>query len=147
MRILVTGGAGYVGSHTVRRLLEAGHDVWVYDSLVTGHAESVPADRLIRGNLHDGALLRQVFRDRRIESVVHFAAHCYVGESVTDPAKYYPNNVGGTLELLDAMRETGARHVVFSCTCATYGIPLQVPITEDEPQKPINPYGFTKLAL
>ena len=147
MRILVTGGAGYVGSHTVRRLLEAGHDVWVYDSLVTGHAESVPADRLIRGNLHDGALLRQVFRDRRIESVVHFAAHCYVGESVTDPAKYYRNNVGGTLELLDAMRETGARHVVFSSTCATYGIPLQVPITEDEPQKPINPYGFTKLAI
>jgi UDP-glucose 4-epimerase len=147
MRILVTGGAGYIGSHTVRALLGRGHDVWVYDSLVYGHRAAVPAERLIVGDLRDADVLDHALLVNRIEAVVHFAAYCYVGESVTDPAKYYSNNVANSLTLFERMRRHGVNKVVFSSTCATYGTPDQVPMTEDTPQRPINPYGRTKLMI
>lgn len=147
MRVLLTGGAGYVGSHAGRVLRQAGHDVWIYDNLSYGHRTAVPADRLIVGDLMERDKLAATFRDRRIDAVMHFAAFCYVGESVTEPAKYYQNNIVGTLSLLDAMRDAGVQRIVFSSTCATYGEPETVPITEAEKQQPINPYGFTKLAI
>ncbi|MGH7135651.1 MAG: UDP-glucose 4-epimerase GalE, partial [Pirellulales bacterium] len=147
MRILVTGGAGYVGSHAVRYLDLAGHEVWVYDNLSLGHRSAVPAGRLIEGHLHDRAKLSAVLREQSIEAVLHFAAYALVGESVSDPAQYYHNNIGGSLSLLDAMRDAGVAKIVFSSTTATYGTPEKSPIGEDEPQRPINPYGFTKLAI
>ena len=147
MRVLLSGGAGYVGSHSAEMLHRLGHDIWVYDNLSEGHQGAVPAGRLIVGELMDRAKLESVFREHEIEAVMHFAASCYVGVSVTDPAPYYQNNIVGTLSLLDAMRATGVKKIVFSSTCATYGIPDVVPITETEKQAPINPYGFTKLAI
>ena len=147
MRILVTGGAGYIGSHAVLRLFGAGHEVTVYDNLSTGHREAVPAERLVQGHLADRSLLEHTLQDHQIEAVMHFAAFCYVGESVSDPARYYTNNVVGTLSLLNAMRSSGVTRLVFSSTCATYGVPREVPIGEDQPQQPVNPYGFTKLAI
>jgi UDP-glucose-4-epimerase GalE len=147
MRILVTGGAGYIGSHAVRLLLSRGHDVCVYDNLVFGHRAAVPAERLIVGDLAERDRLDQALVERRIEAVMHFAAFAFVGESVQHPAKYYLNNVVNTLNLLDALRRHGIGRFVFSSTCATYGIPATVPITEDEPQKPVNPYGNTKLVI
>ena len=147
MNILVTGGAGYIGSHTVRLLLARGHDVTVLDNLSYGHRQAVPADRLVVGDLGDAAGLDRLLADRRVEAVVHFAAFAYVGESVKDPAKYYANNLVNSLTLLDACRRAGVRKFVFSSTCATYGTPTAVPITEDEKQLPINPYGNTKLAF
>ncbi len=147
MRILVTGGAGYIGSHTVKLLLDRGHDVWVIDSLVYGHRAAVPAERLIVADLADAAAVDHALIAHRIEAVVHFAAFAYVGESVTQPAKYYQNNLVNTLGLLDLCRRHGVGRFVFSSTCATYGVPVKVPITEDNPQRPINPYGHTKLAV
>ncbi len=147
MNVLVVGGAGYIGSHMVRLLARSGHEPWVFDNLTSGHRQSVPADRLIVGDLLDGDTLRQVMRNKNIEAVMHYAAHCYVGESVTDPAKYYKNNVVGTCSLLEAMRAADVSRFVFSSTCATYGEPTVVPITEAEKQQPINPYGFTKLVI
>jgi UDP-glucose-4-epimerase GalE len=147
MRILVTGGAGYIGSHAVRVLSARGHDVRAYDSLVFGHRAAVPADRLVVGDLRDADALDHVLLIHRIEAVVHFAAFAYVGESVTDPAKYYQNNVGHTLTLFERMRRHGVNRLVFSSTCATYGTPDRLPITEDTPQRPINPYGRTKLIV
>jgi UDP-glucose-4-epimerase GalE len=147
MRILVTGGAGYIGSHAVRLFLARGHDVWVYDSLVFGHRAAVPADRLIEADLSEPYRLDNAFVMQRIEAVVHFAAFAYVGESVKEPAKYYLNNLVNTIYLLDAVRRHRVQRFVFSSTCATYGSPDKVPITEDQPQKPINPYGSTKLAV
>jgi UDP-glucose-4-epimerase GalE len=147
MRILVTGGAGYIGSHATRWFLEHGHQVWVYDNLSAGHRAAVPAEKLLVGDLLDGGRLDQVLAEHRIEAVVHFAALALVGESVVEPARYYHNNVVGTLTLMEAMRRQGVSRIVFSSTCATYGAPLQVPITEDEPQQPINPYGQSKLCV
>ncbi|MEX0677523.1 MAG: UDP-glucose 4-epimerase GalE [Pirellulales bacterium] len=147
MNVLVTGGAGYVGSHAVRWLARAGHDVWVYDNLSRGHGQAVPEGRLIEGQLSDRPRLVAAMRERRIEAVMHFAALAYVGESVTEPAQYYQNNVAGSLNLLEAMREAGLGRIVFSSTTATYGVPQRVPITEEEPQRPINPYGFSKLVV
>jgi UDP-glucose-4-epimerase GalE len=147
MRILVTGGAGYIGSHAVRHFLARGHDVWVYDNLSQGHRGAVPAERLVVGDLAEAARLDQALLAHRIEAVVHFAAFALVGESVREPWKYYQNNLVNTLTLLECMRRQGISRVVFSSTCATYGVPEQVPITEDELQRPINPYGRAKLAV
>ena len=147
MNILVTGGAGYVGSHAARLLARAGHDVWVYDNLSLGHRGAVPLGRLIEGELLDRERLAEVFRAQRIEAVMHFAAFSLVGESVSKPAKYYQNNVVASLALLEAMRACGVTKIVFSSTTATYGVPQRVPITEDEPQRPVNPYGFAKLVI
>jgi UDP-glucose 4-epimerase len=147
MRILVTGGAGYIGSHTVRQLLAAGHDVTVYDSLDAGHRAAVPAESLVVGDLRDVDHIDQLLLVNRVEAVMHFAALANVSESVTNPARYYTNNLIYGLQLLDRCRRNGVERFVFSSTCATYGAPRAVPITEDEPQAPVNPYGNTKLAL
>jgi UDP-glucose-4-epimerase GalE len=147
MRILVTGGAGYIGSHAVRLFLARGHDVWVYDNLSQGHRAAVPADRLIVGDLADLGHLDNEVVVRRIDGVVHFAAFAEVGESVRDPGKYYQNNVVNTLNLMEVLRRSGVARFVFSSTAATFGIPEHVPITEEEPQRPINPYGTSKLAI
>jgi UDP-glucose-4-epimerase GalE len=147
MRILVVGGAGYIGSHTVRHLARSGHDVWVYDNLVHGHRAAVPEGRLIEGDLGDIAKLESALRGGAIDAVMHFAAFTSVPESVTEPARYYRNNVTGTLNLLDAMRAAGVGKIVFSSTAAVYGVPDEVPIPETAPTRPINPYGFTKLAI
>ncbi|HWL59525.1 MAG TPA: UDP-glucose 4-epimerase GalE [Microbacteriaceae bacterium] len=147
MAILVVGGAGYIGSHTVRELEKAGQEVWVFDDLSLGHAQSVRSDRLIRGELLNRSALDEALRGRSIDAVMHFAAFTSVPESVADPARYYRNNVVGTLNLLDAMRDAGVRRIVFSSTAAVYGVPDVVPIAEDAPTRPINPYGVTKLTI
>ncbi len=147
MNILVVGGAGYVGSHAVQAIQAAGHSVWVYDNLSMGHRGAVPEDRLIVGDLIDQPLLQSVLVKHQIDAVMHFAACALVGESVKNPAKYYQNNVVATLSLLEAMRATDVKRFIFSSTTATYGIPQTIPITEQEPQLPINPYGFTKLVI
>ncbi|MBW4568202.1 MAG: UDP-glucose 4-epimerase GalE [Tolypothrix carrinoi HA7290-LM1] len=148
--ILVTGGAGYIGSHTVLALLQAGYEVIILDNLVYGHrdlVEKVLQVELIEGDTGDRPLLDNLFSTRNIAAVMHFSAYAYVGESVTDPAKYYRNNVVGTLTLLEAMLAASIKKFVFSSTCATYGVPEVVPIPEDHPQNPINPYGATKLMV
>ena len=147
MRILVTGGAGYIGSHTVRLLARQGRAVTVYDNLSEGHRAAVPAESLVVGDLADTGHLDHVVMAHRVEAVVHFAASAYVGESVTDPGKYYRNNFVNTLSLLDVVRRHKIGRFVFSSTCATYGVPDAVPITEDQKQSPINPYGNTKYAV
>jgi UDP-glucose 4-epimerase len=147
MRILVTGGAGYIGSHAVRLFGSRGHEVWVYDNLSFGHRGAVNPDRLIVGDLAETPRLDQALVEHRVEAVVHFAAFAYVGESVRDPRKYYQNNLVNTLNLMECMRRHRVGRMVFSSTAATYGIPGSVPITEEEPQRPINPYGQTKLAV
>lgn len=147
MNILVVGGAGYIGSHTVRHLARSGHRVIVYDNLSLGFAAAVSDQRLVQGELADQSLLEETMREHEIEAVIHFAAYALVGESVQEPAKYYENNVVATYRLLQAMRNSGVHRIVFSSTCATYGIPDRVPITEDQQQSPINPYGFTKLVV
>jgi UDP-glucose-4-epimerase GalE len=146
MRILVVGGAGYIGSHVARHLIGHGHEVWVFDSLVRGHRAAAPEGRLIVGDLGDGAGLEACLREHRIEAVMHFAAFALVPESVSDPALYYRNNVVGSLNLLDAMRAAGVPRIVFSSTCAVYGN-CEPPIVEETPRRPINPYGFTKLVI
>jgi UDP-glucose 4-epimerase len=128
-------------------LLAAGHDCLVYDNLSQGHRAAVPPGRLIVGRLHDRPLLESVLAREGIEAVVHFAAMALVGESVSNPALYYQNNIVGSLSLLDAMRAAGVNRIVFSSTTATYGVPDRMPIDEDQPQRPINPYGFSKLAI
>ncbi|MEH2118082.1 UDP-glucose 4-epimerase GalE [Nostoc sp.] len=148
--ILVTGGAGYIGSHTVLALKQAGYNVVILDNLVYGHrdlVETVLQVELIVGDTGDRALLDHLFKTRDIAAVMHFSAYAYVGESVTDPAKYYRNNVVGTLTLLEAMLTASVKKFVFSSTCATYGVPEFVPIPETHPQNPINPYGATKLMV
>ncbi|MEH2194838.1 MAG: UDP-glucose 4-epimerase GalE [Nostoc sp.] len=148
--ILVTGGAGYIGSHTVLALKQAGYNVVILDNLVYGHrdlVEKVLQVELIVGDTGDRALLDHLFKTRDITAVMHFSAYAYVGESVTDPAKYYRNNVLGTFTLLEAMLTASVKKFVFSSTCATYGVPEFVPIPENHPQNPINPYGATKLMV
>jgi UDP-arabinose 4-epimerase len=145
--VLVTGGAGYIGSHACKALSEAGHIPVVYDNLSRGHREAVRWGAFEQGDLLDGERLRAVIREHAPTSVLHFAAFAYVGESVGDPGLYWRNNVVGSLSLLEAMRDTGVRRLVFSSTCATYGNPLEARITETHPQAPVNPYGQTKLAV
>lgn len=147
--VLVTGGAGYIGSHTVRLLSDRGYKVVVIDNLVYGHRKAIisPEVSFYQGEIGDEVLLDQIFRDHSIDVVMHFAAYAYVGESVEDPAKYYRNNVEAPLALLDAMRENQCKKFIFSSTCATYGNPQYMPIDEKHPQAPINPYGQSKLML
>ena len=145
--VLVTGGAGYIGSHACKALARAGHLPVVYDNLSRGHPEAVRWGPLVEGDVADRDGLVATLRAHRVSAVMHFAAFAYVGESVEDPALYYRNNLGGSLSLLGAMREAGIDTLVFSSTCATYGIPPTVPIAETAPQAPVNPYGETKLAV
>lgn len=145
--ILVTGGAGYIGSHTCKALKKAGYTPVSLDNMVYGHDWAVKWGPLVRGDILSAADLDGVFAKFKPSGVLHFAAFAYVGESVHNPAKYYHNNVTGTLSLLDAMRRHGCGHIVFSSTCATYGVPQSLPIPEDHPQHPINPYGWSKLMI
>jgi UDP-glucose 4-epimerase len=147
MKVLVIGGAGYVGSHTVRQLVRSGHEVVIYDNLSRGHRQSVPEGTFVHGELADRAALQRVLSEHAIEAVMHFAAFALVGESVAQPAMYYQNNVSAPLELLEAMRAEGVWRIVFSSTTATYGQPEKIPIAENTLQLPINPYGFTKLVF
>jgi len=148
--VLVTGGAGYIGSHCVKRLVADGYNVTVLDNCVRGHAVAVERAsggkaRLIKADLRDTATVTKALKDNRIEAVIHFAALAYVGESVGQPLSYYDNNTAGSVSLLRAMDEAGVKRIVFSSTCATYGEPATMPITENLPQQPINPYGWSKL--
>ncbi|MDP2063787.1 MAG: UDP-glucose 4-epimerase GalE [Phaeovulum sp.] len=145
-RVLVTGGAGFIGSHACKALARAGHLPVAYDTLEIGHADAVRWGPLVVADVRDGTTLRATLAEHRIDAVMHFAAYAYVGESVLEPAKYWGNNVGCMISLLDACRSAGVSRVVFSSSCATYGLPDRLPITEDAPQRPINPYGRTKLA-
>ncbi len=145
--VLVTGGAGYIGSHTCKILAEAGYEPVTLDNLIGGHRWAVKWGPCVEGDLADATLLRQVIQDYRVQAVVHFAAYAYVGESMQDPGKYFRNNVANTLNLLDTMVTNGIRPIVFSSTCSTYGLPERIPITEDQPQQPLNPYGESKLFI
>jgi UDP-glucose 4-epimerase len=148
--ILVTGGAGYIGSHAVKALEAKGHQVIILDNLVYGHKDLVERNfkaELIIGDVSDRQLLSKIFSTHKIDAVMHFAAYAYVGESVVEPTKYYQNNVLGSIALIESMREHGIQNIVFSSTCATYGIPQYVPIDEEHPQHPINPYGFSKVVV
>ena len=147
MAILICGGAGYIGSHINKLLSEKGYETIVYDSLIYGHREAVKWGTFIQGDLEDEKALERVFSENKISAVFHFAAFAYVGESVTDPEKYYFNNVSNTLKLLRVMKKYNCNKIIFSSTCATYGEPEQIPITEDMPQNPINPYGTSKLMV
>jgi UDP-arabinose 4-epimerase len=145
--VLVTGGAGYIGSHACKALAAAGYTPVTYDNLSRGHRHAVRWGPLVEGDIADRRAITAALKAHRISSVMHFAAFAYVGESGTDPALYYSNNVSGTLSLLDAMRELEVNHIVFSSSCATYGLPDSVPIRETMAQLPVNPYGETKLAI
>ena len=147
-RVVVTGGAGYIGSHAVRALVDAGHAVAVVDDLSEGHAESVPKGvALVRAAIHDHAAVHRALVEHRADAVMHFAAWLKVGESVSKPIEYYQNNVTGTLAVLQAMRDAGVKRFIFSSTCAVYGEPATVPIVETLDKRPINAYGETKLAI
>jgi len=148
MRVFVTGGAGYVGSHCVKRLLAAGHEVAVFDDLSTGHRQAVPPSaEFIPGDLADGARLTALLQAGGFDAVMHFAARVDVGESVRDPLRYYRSNAVHSLNLLEAMRTAGIRRLVFSSSCAVYGVPPALPISEQMPRQPINPYGATKVVV
>ncbi len=145
MNVLVTGGAGYIGSHTAKALARAGHQPVVLDDLSTGHAHNVRWGPFVDAQLSDSATLRDVLRYYQIEAVVHFAAKALVAESVAYPLAYFQNNVGGTITLLESMLSVGVSRIVFSSSCATYGVPKQISIPEDHSQIPVNPYGESKL--
>lgn len=147
MRVLVTGGAGYIGGQTCKALAQAGHGPIVLDNLSTGHRSAVKWGPIIEGDLGDRDLVNGILRDYRIEGVLHFAASLLVGESMANPQKYFWNNFVNTLGLLDAMKANGVKHIVFSSSAATYGNPEKAPIPEDHPQRPVNPYGESKLFM
>ena len=146
MNVLVIGGAGYIGSHCVRQLIQAGHKPVVLDNLVYGHTGALlPEVKFYNGNLEDKKLVGEILDSEKIDIVMHFAAYINVGESVSDPLKYYNNNVAGVVNLLETMIAHNVKKFVFSSTCATFGIPEKLPLVENMPQSPINPYGQTKL--
>ncbi|NLK68321.1 MAG: UDP-glucose 4-epimerase GalE [Clostridiaceae bacterium] len=147
MAILVPGGAGYIGSHTVAELLEVGEEVVVVDSLVKGHKESLMGGKFYQGDLRDAIFLEKVFSENKIDAVIDFAAFSLVGESIYEPLEYYNNNVAATMVLLGKMKEHGVNYIVFSSTAATYGEPENIPIVETDRTQPTNPYGETKLAV
>jgi UDP-glucose 4-epimerase len=147
MAVLVCGGAGYIGSHTVAYLLERNEDVLVFDNLVKGHKKAIPEVRFFRGDVRNKEDLLEVFKKHDIEAVINFAAYIEAGESVRMPLKYYENNIGGAMCLLEAMREADVKKIVFSSTAAVYGNPVNIPIKESDPTVPVNPYGETKLAV
>jgi UDP-glucose-4-epimerase GalE len=147
LTVLIVGGAGYIGSQTAKHVARAGQTPVVLDNLVYGHKWAAKWGPLIEGDLSDSVLVQRVLREYAVRSVIHFAAYAYVGESVTNPRKYFGNNVVNTLHLLDAMVDAGVRDIVFSSTCAIYGEPRELRISEDHPQNPINPYGESKLAV
>lgn len=147
MAVLVCGGAGYIGSHVNKQLNSEGYETVVFDNLIYGHREAVKWGDFVHGDLKNIEEIESVFQRYQIDAVFHFAAYAYVGESVREPEKYYYNNVVNTLNLLHVMRKYGCNRIIFSSTCATYGEPEKVPITEDMPQKPINPYGASKLMV
>ena len=146
-KVLIIGGAGYIGSHMCKYLANHGYTPVVLDNLIYGHREAVKWGPFIEGSMADAPLLKQIFSEHEIAAVMHFAAFCYVGESVTEPAKYYQNNVAATLTLLQTMVEQRVNNFIFSSSCATYGEPVEIPMTEDHPKNPINPYGRTKLMV
>lgn len=145
--VLITGGAGYIGSHTNLLFNEQGYETIVLDNLIYGHKESVLGGTFVEGDISDKNLLDKIFSEHNIAAVIHFAAFAYVGESVKKPSKYYNNNVASTISLLDAMTKHNVKEFIFSSTCATYGIPEKTPITEEMNQNPINPYGSSKLMV
>jgi UDP-arabinose 4-epimerase len=145
MNVLVTGGAGYIGSHTAKVLAKSGYKPVVVDNMTFGHDWAVKWGPLEKGDLCDADFVRQVLAQHKIEAVVHFAANAFVGESMSNPRKYFKNNVVNTLNLLNAMMDASVKTIVFSSTCATYGDPIRVPIDETHPQNPVNPYGESKL--
>lgn len=147
--LLITGGAGYIGSHTVKHLLQSAERLVVLDNLVFGHREALPLDKVtfIKGDMADAHVVDLVFQEHQPEAVLHFAAYAYVGESVENPLKYYRNNLAAPLNVLDAMHRHGAKRFIFSSTCATYGNPQKMPMDESHPQEPVNPYGASKLML
>lgn len=145
MKVLITGGCGYIGSHANKLLSERGYQTVVLDNLVHGHREFAKWGKFVQMDLADREGLMSLMQAEKFDAVMHFAGYAYVGESVTDPARYYQNNVGGTLNLLAAALAAGAGKFIFSSSCATYGVPQALPLAEDHPQTPINPYGHTKL--
>ncbi|HOJ86310.1 MAG TPA: UDP-glucose 4-epimerase GalE [Elusimicrobiales bacterium] len=145
--ILIAGGAGYIGSHVNKMISRKGYDTVVLDNLVYGHKEFVKWGKFYKCDLCDVKEMEKIFKSNKIDAVMHFSAYTYVGESVADPSKYYKNNVSNTLNLLDVMVKYGVKKFIFSSTCATYGFPIEIPITESHPQNPINPYGKTKLMI
>src|SRR5262245_41198171 len=145
--VLVTGGAGYVGSHACKALARAGRLPVVLDNLAQGHPGAVRWGPLVKGDIRDRDLVERTLREHRVSAVVHFAAHAYVGESMHAPGKYFDNNVAGSLVLLEAARACGVDRIVFSSTCATYGAPESLPIRDDHAQRPISPYGESKLFI
>jgi UDP-glucose-4-epimerase GalE len=147
MRILVTGGAGYIGSHTAKALARAGYEPVVFDNFATGHRSAARWGRLVEGDLQDAELISKVIKEHDVKAVIHFAASLLVGESMTQPRKYFWNNVVNTLKLLDTMMATGVKHIVFSSSAAVYGTPEKIPIPEDHALRPINPYGETKVIM
>ena len=148
MKILVLGGAGYIGSHTVSELVDAGEEVVIADSLETGHIEAVnPKAKFYQGDIRDKKFIDSVFDNEKIDAVIHFAANSLVGESMTNPLKYYDNNLYGTKVLLQSMVEHDVKKIVFSSTAATYGEPESIPILESDKTEPTNPYGETKLSM
>jgi UDP-glucose-4-epimerase GalE len=147
VNILVTGGAGYIGSHTAAAIEKSGHTPIIFDNLSAGHRWAVGSKTLVEADLSDRLSIGRAVKQHNIEAVIHFAAHAYVGESVIDPRKYFQNNIVNSLNLLDVMLDLGVNYIVYSSTCATYGVPENVPISEDHPQHPVNPYGESKLFI
>ncbi len=147
MNILVTGGAGYIGSHTADAMEKSGHTAIIFDNLSAGYKWAVGSKTLVEADLANKLSIQRAVEQHNVEAVIHFAAHAYVGESVTEPRKYFENNAVNSLNLLNVMLDCGVKYIVYSSTCATYGFPERLPISEEHPQRPVNPYGESKLFI